>query len=71
MVLIAYLGRRFKSRAFYGTVLVTILMIGNAFTHEYLVKSRSSLPKPSDMADTAYCWLLRIRANRRQFEAKS
>jgi hypothetical protein len=36
MALIAYLGRRFKSRPFYGAVLVTISMLGNAFTMSIL-----------------------------------
>jgi hypothetical protein len=55
MVLIAYLGLRFKSRAFYGTVLVTILMIGNAFT-------MSSLANPADRYQGRVIWLVPLFA---------
>ena len=55
MVLIAYLGRRFKSRAFYGTVLVTILMIGNAFT-------MGILANPSHRYQGRVIWLVPLLA---------
>jgi hypothetical protein len=55
MVLIAYLVRRFKSRAFYGTVLVTILMIGNAFT-------MSILSNPAHRYQCRVIWLVPLLA---------
>jgi hypothetical protein len=55
MVLIAYLGRRFKSRSFYGTVLVTILMIGNAFT-------MSILSNPAHRYQGRVIWLVSLFA---------
>jgi len=55
MVLIAYLGRRFKSRAFYGTVLVTILIIGNAFT-------MSILSSPAHRYQGRVMWLVPLFA---------
>ena len=55
MVLITYLGRRFKSRPFYGTVLVTILMIGNAFT-------MSILSNPAHRYQGRVIWLVPLFA---------